>query len=90
MKLEIVKEGTYIVFLDAGFSASGKTLVFEVATKELHKVIGIIKFDAGWWKYTFFPYSETKYEWVCMREISDFCENQTKQWRQAVVRKESK
>ena len=40
--------------------------------------IGMVKWHGPWRKYCFFPMGETVFEQVCLREIADFCENQTK------------
>jgi len=82
MRLEVVSKGTYIQFLDAGYSDTGKTKVWDVATiDDSEDLLGEIRFDAGWWKYKFCPFPKTEYEFVCLREIANFCEEQTKLWR---------
>lgn len=58
-----------------------KTDTFEV-WNTLDKVsLGIIKWKANWRKYAFFPYNQTCYEQDCMRDISEFIENETKDYK---------
>ena len=40
-------------------------------------VLGMIKWYAPWRKYAFFPFTDTLYEEVCMREIANFIEHRT-------------
>ena len=68
----------YIQFINAGFSSSGKTKVWEVATKEKVKaVIGEVRWFASWRCYAFYPYHKTVFEKTCLRDIADFCEDAT-------------
>jgi hypothetical protein len=76
--LETVQIGKYIRFLDAGYSASGKTHVWHVATKEDREdLIGEIRWFGSWRCYAFYPYDKTVYEKTCLRDIADFCEKMT-------------
>jgi hypothetical protein len=80
--LDVVSKGTHIQFLDAGFSDTGKTHIWDVATiEDKEDLLGEIRFAAGWYCYAFFPSPKTQYEKTCLREIADFCEEQTKKWR---------
>jgi len=58
-----------------------KTEVFEVFSKENHCPLGIIKWIAGWHKYAFFPYESSYYEWVCLRDIAEFIEEKTREYK---------
>lgn len=58
-----------------------KTDVFEVYTKPEKTPLGLIKWKASWRKYAFFPYPDTCFEQTCMRDISDFIENTTKEYK---------
>jgi len=58
-----------------------KTETFEVWSKYDACVLGIIKWRANWRKYAFFPYPQTSYEEDCMRDISDFIETKTKEYK---------
>ena len=58
-----------------------KTGTFEVRNV-LDKVsLGIIKWKANWRKYAFFPYPQTCYEQNCMKDISEFIEKETKEYK---------
>ena len=84
MMLEVISKGKYIQFLDAGYSDSGKTKVFDVATiEDPEDLLGEIRFIAGWYCYGFFPFDKTQYEKTCLRDIAVFCEEQTKLLRQS-------
>lgn len=73
---------TYIVFRNIGSSKSGKTLVFEVLTKDSNPaLLGRIEWNAHWRKYWFLPGAFTGYEEVCMEEIAEFLRQQTAEHR---------
>jgi len=83
MSLEVVREGKYIVFVDAGYSSSGKTKIWDVATKEdSEDLLGEVRWFGAWRCYAFYPFDKTVYEKTCLRDISDFCEEQTQIFRQ--------
>jgi hypothetical protein len=74
-----MNEPKYIQFVDAGYSSSGKTKVWDVATKEdAEDLIGEIKWFGPWRCYAFYPFEKTVFEKTCLRDIADFCEKQTK------------
>jgi hypothetical protein len=54
------------------------TKSWEVVSKQQQKVIGWISWFSGWRKYCFFPDAATVFEQVCLRDIADFCERETK------------
>lgn len=57
-----------------------KTKRFAVRTKDSDCfLLGIIKWDGPWRKYCFYPAEMKKFEWDCMRNIADFCQQQTKE-----------
>ena len=58
-----------------------KTKKFEIHSKEDDSSIGIIKWYGPWRKYCFFPLSETVYEQVCLRDIAQFIEEETRRYR---------
>ena len=39
--------------------------------------VGVVKWYGPWRKYCFFPMIETVFEQVCLRDIANFCENET-------------
>ena len=63
--------GTYIDFIVEGKSASGKTILVSVCTKEGEE-IGKIKWFASWRQYSFFPFEDTVYEKTCLYELSNY------------------
>ena len=69
--------GTFITFIEAGRSVSGKTLRWRICTKDNGAELGQIRWYPQWRKYVFYPYHATLYEWVCLREIAAFCEART-------------
>ncbi len=78
--------GSYITFTPCRQSASGKTRLWLVRS-ETGVALGQICWFALWRKYTFQPVIEylTTYEWVCLREIADFCEECTKRHKAAKI-----
>ena len=44
--------------------------------------IGLVQWYARWRKYCFFPMANTVYEQICLREIADFCERESKLHRE--------
>ncbi len=70
------REGTHIIFRFA--EQKPKTGVWLVSSK-YGGDIGVIKWFPRWRKYSFFPDDKTIYEEVCMREISGFIEELTKE-----------
>jgi hypothetical protein len=70
-----VSDGTYIRFVED--TSAAKTNRWEVVTSE-GTIIGRISWYAPWRKYCFSPREDTVYEQVCLREIADFCERETK------------
>jgi hypothetical protein len=58
-----------------------KTNVWQVATIDAPVILGEIKFWPRWRKYAFFPLANTLYEKDCLRDIADFCEAETRNWR---------
>lgn len=45
--------------------------------------LGQVRFYPQWRKYAFFPTAQTLFEQDCLRDIADFCETATKEWRRA-------
>jgi len=62
---------------------TGKTKVWEVVTIGFGpQKLGAVKWFPRWRKYTFAPQPDTVFEEVCLRDIAEFCEVQTKEHRQ--------
>ena len=72
-----MEKGTHIKFMEA--PPKPKTKVWWVVSKYDDIQLGTIAWFSRWRKYSFFPKGDTVYEWVCLREIADFCEKQTKE-----------
>ena len=62
---------------------TGKTFVWRIAAKDHGPtMLGDIKWFGRWRRYAFFPLSDTVYEHECLRDIANFCEEQTSLHRQ--------
>jgi hypothetical protein len=70
-------KGTYLVFYNSGPRKGQKTNVYDVYAGTSVK-LGLIKWYAPWRKYSYFPNLNTVYEQVCLREIAEFCEIETR------------
>lgn len=78
-------EGTYISFSYAqNQPASGKTTAWEVCNKGESSTLGFVKWFPRWRKYAFLPVPNCIFEELCMREISLFIEERTKEHRAGV------
>jgi hypothetical protein len=86
--------GTHIIFRNLGKMNGSKgyqrkTNVYEVTASADNFVLGRIAWYSRWRKYVFEPSALTIYEETCMRDISQFIEEETKAQReQAKARKE--
>ena len=67
----------YFSLLDS----TGKTNRFQVRAKDGEVLLGSIHFWGRWRCYAFFPLEGTVFERNCLRDIADFCESETKKWR---------
>jgi hypothetical protein len=65
-------------------NAGKKTRWWEVTATASDEVLGHVSFWGAWRKYVFKPLAGTLYDAACQREIADFTENQTKQWREGL------
>lgn len=54
------------------------------------KPLGAVLFYPRWRRYVFQPYSNTLYEHDCLRDIADFCEAQTRAWREGIKARKTK
>ena len=68
------------IFVEQIFTPWKKTAEWEVFSKEGGS-LGIIKWKANWRKYAFFPYDHAYFEQTCMRELADFIEQETKEYK---------
>jgi hypothetical protein len=62
-----------------------KTRIWEVMSTATDEVLGKIKFRGAWRKYIYEPSQYTLYDASCLREISDFTESRTKEWRESLA-----
>lgn len=76
-----ITKGTYIEFHDVGVSESGKTRRFEVRDRSGMK-LGWVSWYPRWRKYIYQPAPRTVYEEVCLREIAEFVQSETKMHKQ--------
>jgi hypothetical protein len=60
-----------------------KTVVWAVMSKDTASHVGFVQWHGPWRKYCFFPEFNTIFEWDCMRSIAEFCEQKTKEHREA-------
>jgi hypothetical protein len=77
----------YLYFneLHAG-AAARKTKIWEVTATASDEVLGRVQFYGAWRKYIFSPYAGTLFDAACMREVADFSEAKTKEWRAGLVK----
>lgn len=67
---------SFIEFIDAGFSESGKTKKWNVASKD-GVILGTVSWWSFWRRYTFHPSLGVVLDPVCLRDIADFMSKQT-------------
>jgi hypothetical protein len=72
----------WIEFEEIETDAKRKTKIFEVVTKEDRFGLGIVKWYGAWRKYAFFPAEQTIFEWDCLRDIAEFCQSETKKYKE--------
>lgn len=73
-------KNSFIRFVFAGLSKSGKTSTWAVTDADEMYQLGMIKWYGHWRGYAFFPEEgrETLYEQKCLREIATFIESATR------------
>lgn len=59
-----------------------KTKRFWVKPKDSDDTLGYISWYGRWRKYCFFPNGDTVYEWDCLRDIADFIEQETQEYKE--------
>jgi hypothetical protein len=69
---------SWIKFVDAGESQSGKTKIWILTTPDDER-LGMVKWFARWRKYAFHPaaYTVIGFDEDCLREIASFLERET-------------
>jgi len=71
----------WLTITEIGKSDSGKTLIWNVANGD-EEFLGYVKWFGKWRKYAFFPAEDTIFEEECLRDLSFFCEQSTREHRQ--------
>ena len=72
------EEPKYIKFRENGLSKSGKTKRWIVTAKDdATDMLGEIQWFGRWRCYVFYAFN-AYFEWRCLRDIANFCEQQTK------------
>jgi hypothetical protein len=74
-------KGSYIIFQIANEIAGRKTASWDVLSKHTGGLLGRVKWFGPWRKYSFFPAPNCVFEATCMREISQFIEDRTREHR---------
>ena len=83
--MEPFAAGTHIYFQNLGNVDGRKTNIYEVTSKDGGYLLGTIRWYSRWRKYCFYPVEGTIYEETCLREISQFLEDQTAIQREMVA-----
>ena len=73
----------WLEFSEPSPSKSGKTSIWLVYSNKEDAIhpdlsLGEISWRGGWRKYAFFPDTDTVFEADCLRDLAQFCEDQTK------------
>ena len=82
-----MKESKWIDFEKQEKKEHFKTDIWIIFTKDGRTNLGFIKWYGRWRGYAFFPQSDTIYEEDCLRDIADFIETETKEYRQEAKNK---
>lgn len=75
--------GTHIWFRNKMQAEGRKTRTYDVVAKQEGTFLGRIRWHSSWCKYVFEPIQGTIYEETCLRDIAEFCETKTKEYKQA-------
>ena len=77
----------WLEFSEPVLSKSGKTQIWALYSAKdddgTDLWIGEIKWFGRWRKYALFPDRDTVFEQDCLRDIAQFCEDKTKEHREA-------
>jgi hypothetical protein len=74
---------SYLRFVESEPSPSGKTRRWAVWSVAESVTLGVVSWFAPWRCYIFSPHPHTVYERRCLRDLADFCEQQTHEHRAA-------
>jgi hypothetical protein len=71
-------ESQYLLFKNEGHIGLGKvTYKYTIFAKLNNGFLGIVKWHIPWRRYCLFPINGV-FEYKCLRDIADFCEDRTK------------
>lgn len=74
----------WLEFVDRGKSDSGKTNIWAIYSSKTDDpiLLGEVRWYSAWRKYAFYPETLTVFEEECLRDISFFVEQTTREHRQ--------
>ena len=75
-------ESKWVRFEEADIEGR-KTEVWFVFPVKSNVELGVVKWYGGWRCYAFYPEDMTIYEKQCLRDIAQFCEEETNKWRES-------
>ncbi len=87
MALRVISKSTttskYITFCDIGPRPGENTSRYDVIAKEDNAELGRIRWFDRWSKYVFIPNQDTEtcFEETCLRDIAEFCETRTREYK---------
>lgn len=64
--------------------SENKTKCYEVRAVNGEDTLGHVSFLGRWRKFVFFPCAGTLYDHKCLNAIADFCEIESKAWRESL------
>jgi hypothetical protein len=76
----------WIQFVDRGVPSGKKTRIWSVHPIELSGAsqLGEVRWFSPWRQYGFYPAANTVFERRCLRDIANFCEQQTHLHREKI------
>ncbi|MDX9802799.1 MAG: hypothetical protein RBS96_02050 [Dehalococcoidales bacterium] len=74
-------QGTHIQFGEHP-QPKRKTMVWAVTSVYDQTLLGFISWFPRFRKFSFFPQKDTVYEEMCLRDIAEFCETETKKQKE--------
>ncbi len=80
---DIWERTEYLNFRDRGLVGEGrKTRVYDIISRLKGTKLGEVRWYALWRQYVFYPHNAL-FDKNCLRDIADYCELKTKQYREA-------
>lgn len=77
-----MSEPKWIEFVSAVPGPKRKTNRWCVFTKDFRSSLGQVKWCGRWRCYAFYPDPQTLYEKQCLRDIAQFCEDKTREYKE--------